>query len=1234
LQSKFHRPHLTHDAQKWLLDKIKEELDEFGKTDSKRKWPDNWIIATNIDPSGVPETGSFDKARHLVAEARPQLADRFHIWGGAKILQLLATFPEVAKYYGHFLTPGHILKQVYDQLHDGHASVEGIIRQLVVTQFAEQQYTKLEQAGSPSDQRPGIQKLYTDLPFLYRETGYAGFAVRDLAKASARNHTIANDQPEGEAWAIWQRHPSRARIWLIKGGPGNGKSTIAQFMCQIQRAALLLQPDSPTVTQQQRDLAREVQDVAERSDFWPTTPRIPVSIELKEFAKWFGDREELDSKGILTFLSDRLSQRIEQPVQAGTLKRAFSEAQWLFVFDGLDEVPSDVKAAVAAEVISFVDDLLVSQNCDAQIVCSSRPQGYSGQFDDLAAAVIELTPLKPKLALRCALPVLKIDRTDEEARQYEETLSEALQSPAIEEIMRTPLQAHIMAVVVRDGGRPPDRKWKLFTNFYQTIKRREANRNLPEKRLSALLRSGEKLLKSLHNRLGFELHFRAETKAGAQTSLGRKELGGIVDEIVRQLQEADVAETIQTLMTATTDRLVLVTTPESSDQVRFDIRPLQEFFSAEYLYEDVAADVLGKRLEVISGDAHWREVMHFLLSAIIENSRQTDLVVAIEKLSSLNEGVDGPGRAFYRRLCVGGMIASRLLSEGVLEQDRRIRHQFRRCIEPMFGSTDMDLLEPLVGVTAKESLHWLLDIAADYLAEQTENESLGAAYVLFFLLPDSHSRLQEVVESLNRKSEEYVGCLLELVYRKDHLASIRKGQQLPIPYWAVCWLVRMLASQDWQKLRPQVVRTAFLLLRSNRDLLFEALRSMVFCDTLSNIIVDLVTGHSDPTEPEHEAVDGLFYVSYTGPPPSLVLADWGDRKWSALDEATGVFALIKPILQLALKRSVTDEIQVALQGARQFLTYLPLTLAAFLPSDLQSEDPFEVACANVDGPIVPVWRYKPGYSREVLPDAFEEGVDPASLARAQPSYVLHAVDWKYGEQKLRTFLDSRQGAEVIAEICMLRPELLRQHVGLWGELIKRSESVGRNIRPAILAAAKLTGDFNGGSGSFEPFSLRLPDEAALLPLIVGTFPLAARPDPHNSEPSVAQFVGHFVSDASSLVMVAENEQYPADIRGSAAMMALMHDERSDSSTRMIDTIVGCYEARRETWYLRGAARALEVSVLSEDVRAIEAMGKLLRAGKGDFQGRRQLNYVFQRWREESKAPVHKRGIDIFHIEGL
>jgi hypothetical protein len=142
------------DPQKWLLDRISEELEQFES--SKRIWPDNWIVATNIDPSGVPNTGAFDQARRMVKKHRSTLVERFHIWGGSKILDMLAYNQQIASYYGHFLTPGHILTAFNDGLKNQYAQIEAVLRYLTVKEFNDQKFTRLEEAGSKADEKPGI----------------------------------------------------------------------------------------------------------------------------------------------------------------------------------------------------------------------------------------------------------------------------------------------------------------------------------------------------------------------------------------------------------------------------------------------------------------------------------------------------------------------------------------------------------------------------------------------------------------------------------------------------------------------------------------------------------------------------------------------------------------------------------------------------------------------------------------------------------------------------------------------------------------------------------------------------------------------------------------------------------------------------------------------------------------------------------------------------------------------
>jgi hypothetical protein len=1236
LQSKFHRPHLSKDPQKWLIGKIQEELTLFQSPDSKRTWPNNWIIATNIDPSGSAETGAFDRANKIVSAAYPQLESHFHIWGGRKLLQLLAQYPDIAEYYAHFLTPGNVLTSLYNQLHDAQASITSIVRYFIVTQFTEQQYTKLEQAGSNADSRPGIHRLFTDLPFTSRSAEIVSMSAAHLARTAARSHRIDQKFAETAAWQNWNRHPSRARIWFIKGGPGQGKSTLTQYMSQIQRAALILGANAPQTTPLQYETAKEIQEAAIHSSLWPVAPRIPVYVELKEFAKWYGGKSDQQPRGILTYLAERLTQQIEQPAHTGTLKRAFSSARWMFVFDGLDEVPGDVKSSVAAEIISFVDDALIGLSSDALTICTSRPQGYSGQFAKLNAAEVELIALNPQQALNCAIPVLLFDRPPEESKQSVDTLKEALQSAPVREIMTTPLQSHIMAVVVRDGGRPPDRKWRLYTNFYQVIKKREANRNLADKKISKFLHSGDKLIKALHNRLGFELHARAEQSNGAQTSILRGDLVAIIRQIVTDLQTSNIDEIVDTLSEATTERLVLVNTPESKEYVRFDIRPLQEFFAAEFMYEDTDAIRIGNRLTIVGGDSHWREVMHFLLSALVENARQTDLAVAVDRLSNLNERSDAsPARVFYRRLAPGGIIAARLLAEGVLDQDQRVRQQFKRCIEPLFGSTEIVSGRMLSSVRGSDSASWLIGVMADNLREQAESESIGAAYVLCNLLDDDDVRRDEIERCLQSKSIEYKACLFYML-RGESEPWGPQPQPTKVGVWVSRLVLNCLRSDEWRGLGERGIAGSFAVLSTQLERLTHIALSIGLDKELAEFIPRFIPKHDRSNSPvtrvkEHTEVwNGLLRVSYCPPEDALNPSKWSENLRRSVESAPGFFAIISHIYSLA-SGSASQATIAELNRAGDILSVLPEELRCFLPEQF---DVFASRGASRPTDKTEMsWAYKPGYVATFEFVGDRAGQDYGGLLQDHPdlALALHAVPFGGSEQQpFSEFVLQKDGARRVAEAFMKRPHIFAHEPAAWGKFLKIcNESDG--IRGALLDAAKLWKP-HFAFGEVEPFIIELPQEAAFLPPL---FHAVACDDDqvrflHRRQIPKSELIGQFFPSADALLKVLHSEKCLPSEKGAAAMFYLLHPNCVPAKCEeAVSAVVENYEPGMHTWYLRCAGRALWPRIINENDAAIEAMATLLRAGNSDFAGRFELSKDFESWRQRSSAPVTHHGIQFF-----
>jgi len=674
-----------------------------------------------------------------VAAANPRLAAKFDIWGGTKLLQFSGKFRHVAERHAHLLTAGQVLSAVLSTLEADRASRTLVIETLVARGLSEHQYTKLDQAGSLDDQRPGIHHLYVDLP--YKAVGHEdeGLVLEALTCTSGRNHGVSEPRIGSDAWGRWERSPRRAKIWFVRGGPGQGKSTIGQFFCQIHRAALwaAMEPKRADLGA----LADAIREHAKAAGVWPTAPRVPVYIELKKYSQWFGEREPLKPTGVESYLAELLTGVTQQTVGVGALRTMLASGRWVVVFDGLDEVPGPLKDRLADEIREFIHG--TARSSDLLTICTSRPQGYSGQFDSLSGADLHLTPLPKGIAFECARRVAAMGRTETEAKASEEILRRALKSDAVGELMTSPLQAHIMAVIVRSGQHPPERKWELYRRFYDVILAREASKGFE------LLRRESVLIKGVHNKLGFVLHCDAERADGALASLSKATFRSLVASVVREKRGEEVPELTERIMVASTERLVLINTPEKGTVVRFDIRQIQEFFAAEFLCDGASPEQLDERVAMLGADAHWREVLHFVLSALAENNRKADLSVVLKVLEAIDDSHSAPEeRDLGRALARGAVLSAALLRDGVLEQDHGVRSLFWKSLEPLVAARDEQAVESLLHVEGEASRRWLCALMVAEFENRLPFQVVGAFRVLWQLLRDGEPEVERVRKKL------------------------------------------------------------------------------------------------------------------------------------------------------------------------------------------------------------------------------------------------------------------------------------------------------------------------------------------------------------------------------------------------------------------------------------------------------------------------------------------------------
>lgn len=1217
IQSKFHRLKASSDEQKWLVREVKGEIEAFNRADSGRSWPDIWIVASNVDPSAVPDVGTFDTLRELVKTAYPPLADRFHIWGGTKILALLAEYPDIASYYGGLITSGQVLTGMYKSLLESNADLESIIREFTVTGLGNYQYTKLDQAGSSSDTRPGIHEMYTDLPY-ENEHDINAMVAEDLALSSALDHSQTVAAPAEGGWQKWARHPQRSRVWFIKGGPGQGKSTSTQFVAQVHRAAIILSENGPNVTYAQKLIAQSIQSRALKDGIWPSQPRIPVTVELREYAQWFGSRSKDDGRRILVYIAERLEKSISQTVNVGTLKGSISKARWLFVFDGLDEVPSDVKNDVAEEIIYFVNNFLVGQSADAQVVCTSRPQGYAGQFDAAEFTTVDLAKLNIAQALECAEPVIRMGRTKEEGDADYHVLVEASENETIQEIMTTPLQSHIMAVVVRGGSKPPERKWQLFQNFYEVMRKREAARNHVDTKLADILLRGNKLIKNLHARLGFELHARAETSSGATTSLSSGEFRRIVTETVESLHDQGIDETVEVLMEAATERLVLVNTPENATSVRFDIRPLQEFFAAEYILEAFEKDGLEARLRILASDSHWREVMHFYLSALVENDRKLEISTAVSVLMSANsEVIDDRSRELSLRLALGSIQGTRLLSEGVLDQDKRVRNIFRPVIEPIAGCLDAP---DMVGeVFPRHSRSWLIDCLMAACKENAEPESVGAFLVLTSIVSDDDPRGEAIEIMAEGLSSPFKQLLL------TETANRREWDGQSLSPWIGKIALRMLCDQDWLTLEPPVVYACMRLLRSaaGRAAAIASGWTPSMVERLDLMVLD--RSHIENSRGKPESVGNLLQYRYIDSRLFEESKSWDNSLIEGFISQGGYFEATAELLLLRLGLLKVDVPIVRwISENRESLYRIPLPAQALLsPEFIQSiDDDVEITPELFESAPAPqVVRINVINNIDDEPDWPDLLGRDIGLAR----YMLMNEAEHQAAKSLARYITQGDGLEYFKSI--LSKGELDDALGLIYHFFAVSDVDLGAAREALLLRA--------GQGepiwvsTYGPLKFpKLPEDSVLLPYFVA---LTAATSTGGSSRRRRVDVGDIISDSQILPLVADLESiggsdaHDGDVRAAAYLLAALGESDSANKLKLVKCAQVVLGSAQPEWAAVASLLALTPGVMADDPASWAVASSIIDSERNSIPVRKATLPILARWRERSGAPVQAAG---------
>lgn len=687
VQAKFkQRPQDTKADGDWAIQQLRTELQDFANPKKGRRKPDYYIFATNVVLTPFPEAGSKDKVFEVFDEFKSSVPFKgYDVWDYDKIRVFLDDNESIRRGYAAWITPGDVLTQVIEWLKPTRADFEQTLTRYLQEELLADQFANLEQAGHATDDRIPVARVFVDLPTFDRylvEPPENERNVESLAPGFiAEVLRTATERLDPQSWiprtglpsldSLTEHEPGR---FALIGGPGQGKTTIGQYVCQLFRAAILKDKPDWVLDPEVRNAIQTITSQLASDGFnLPTARRFPIRIVLNKFAKALASTEAGKITSLLGYILDRIRRKTDQEVSVEDFRQWLAAFPWIIILDGLDEVPaSSNRDEVLAAIRSF---RLETRGCNADllIISTTRPQGYGEEFSPSLFRHRYLAPLSPARAMAYGQRLVNVRHAGDQERKDKilSRLQRASEREATARLMRSPLQVTIMAALVDRVGQPPQERWNLFKEYYNVIYQREVERDIPA---AAILRDYKNDVDTIHKHVGLLLQVESESSGKTDARLSAIDFSAVVEARLRNAgHEGEECERLkQSIIEAATDRLVFLVGLEA-DEVGFEIRSLQEFMAAEGLTAGSDIDIRN-RLREVAPNANWRNVFLFAAGKIsVERDHLLDAIYTI--CMELNESEEDK---VARTILAGSQLALDLLEDTPIKQQPNNARQLAR----------------------------------------------------------------------------------------------------------------------------------------------------------------------------------------------------------------------------------------------------------------------------------------------------------------------------------------------------------------------------------------------------------------------------------------------------------------------------------------------------------------------------------------------------------------------------
>lgn len=660
-QVKFVRnPNSIPDVHKWLTEIIADEAPKIDKLIPRGA--KKFYLLTNVKGTAHLEAGSKDKVNKIL-ESKIKIPSV--CWWRDDLSRLFEKDPIFKWSFPEIINGQDILNSIlFQNINENKERRESVIKAYLADQYSTDNKVKFRQI----DLENRLFDLFTDVPIRIRKYNEKNKNLkRTLNQFENYHKKIINlddhflfEESENVGAASFLLHPkiqNEVERILLEGGPGQGKSTISQFICQVHRVRLL----------------NKTSDLALLPDQAKNTPiRLPFKIDLRHIASWVENKNPYQGRlneeyfngiwknSLESFLVGHIVYHSQiDDFNSSDLVAITKLSSILFVFDGFDEI-ADIK--IREEVIDFINKGInrISENSKSiQIIITSRPAAFSDTIGFSADIYphFELTDITPSITKEYVERWVKASRLDpKEGNEIKRLVEEKLQLPHLKDLAKSPMQLAIFISLLRTRGESlPNKRTALYDSYIELFFNRESEKNIT-------IRDHRDLIIDIHQYLAWVLHSEAELHNNSGSIHIEDLQTRLKKYLTKEGHKTDIADKLFHVM----EERVCALVSRVQGTYEFEVQPLREYFCAKYLYNTSPYSPAGsektgtkpERFDAISRNFYWHNVVRFFAGCFDKG----ELPMLIQKLKELQDD------AFLKNTNYPRLLTSQILSDWVFTQ--------------------------------------------------------------------------------------------------------------------------------------------------------------------------------------------------------------------------------------------------------------------------------------------------------------------------------------------------------------------------------------------------------------------------------------------------------------------------------------------------------------------------------------------------------------------------------------